>query len=181
MALTAADRREAGFAIDAHLRALPELARARRVAAYMALGDEAPLDGTIGEVLASGRVLLLPRIHGDHLEFAAVDDPSSLFRGPFGIPEPPSSAPASALDVSDVVLVPGVAFDASGGRLGRGRGFYDRVLREGAGAPLAIGVGFSFQIVARVPTQPHDRRVAGIVSERGFSWCGGRDPARDPG
>jgi 5-formyltetrahydrofolate cyclo-ligase len=157
-------RADAGRAVARFVRALPEYARAARIAAYAAIPDELPLDELLGHVIAAGRTLLLPRIEDGALVFAAarLDD---LRTGAFGIAEP--MGPSIALTPDDLVLVPGVAFDASGGRLGRGAGFYDRALSAYPAAPACFGVGFAFQLVARVPTEPHDRRVDGVVTELG--------------
>lgn len=160
-------RGAATVAITRHMLALPEYARAARVVAYVALGDEVSIAAIAAAVLAGGRGLLLPRVAGDHLEFAAVRDLTDLRIGRFGIAEPAPDLSCERLASTDFVLVPGIAFDANGGRLGRGAGFYDRSLPRGAGAPLAFGVGFACQLVDAVPMGPHDRCLDGVVTERG--------------
>jgi len=72
----------------------------------------------------------------------------------------------------EVALVPGVAFDLSGGRLGRGAGFYDRFLGRLADRAVRIGVGFGLQVVGRVPRETHDLGVDALVTEDGFMLCG---------
>jgi 5-formyltetrahydrofolate cyclo-ligase len=166
-ALPAEARERAAAAIAEHVRSLSEYARAPRVAAYAALPDEVPCDALVREVLASGRVLLLPRLAGEVLQFVAVSDLAALRAGRFGVAEPSATDRGEPLAADDLVLVPGVAFDARGGRLGRGSGFYDRSLPRGAGAPVVFGVAFACQLVEAVPMAPHDRRVDGVVTERG--------------
>jgi 5-formyltetrahydrofolate cyclo-ligase len=71
---------------------------------------------------------------------------------------------------NDVVLLPGVAFDRNGWRLGRGGGHYDRAFPPGAESPWLVGVGYSFQWLAEVPHDSRDRRVDAIVTEHGWVW-----------
>ena len=178
------DERVAGGEAVARIAcALPEFERAARVAAYVALNDEVPTRAVLEAVLASGRILLLPRLVAERLEFAAVEDLTSLRRGGFGVLEPLASSAALELAPDDLVLVPGVAFDRRGGRLGRGRGHYDRAFPPATAAPVLLGVAFSFQLVDAVPAGPFDRRVDGIVSEVGIVRVPTppRDPTRDSG
>jgi len=80
------------------------------------------------------------------------------------VPEPPAAAPAEALGPDTLVLVPGVAFDAEGGRLGRGGGAWDRALADSRGAVI-FGVGYEMQVVERVPREAHDRPMQALVTE----------------
>jgi 5-formyltetrahydrofolate cyclo-ligase len=160
-------RQRAGDAVARRVLAMPELAAARRVALYASLPDELPTDRLLRAVLASGRTLLLPRVEDRRLVFAAVGALTELRPGRLGILEPGPDRPSTPWEADDLVLVPGVAFDRRGGRLGRGGGFYDRALpvRDG---PLVIGLAFELQIVAQVPCAPHDRPVDGYVTEAGL-------------
>jgi 5-formyltetrahydrofolate cyclo-ligase len=127
--------------------------------------------------LDEAKPVLLPRIAATgSLEFAALGDPLALREGRMGILEPPCALPPQSLDPDDLVLVPGLAFDREGGRLGRGGGYYDRALAVGRGAelrPLLIGVGFSYQLVERVPMGELDVRLDGVVSELELFETGG--------
>src|SRR5690606_18813616 len=98
---------------------------------------------------------------------AIVADPGSLPAGRFGVRAPSPQARAVPLAEIDLILVPGLAFDTEGNRLGRGAGFYDRFLatREGA-APPACGVCFEAQLVDRIPTEPWDVPMNAVVTER---------------
>ncbi len=158
-----------------------ELDGARRVALYSALSDEVPTRALAAAVLASGRILLLPRLTAITPTFAVVDDLDALSAGRFGGCEPPRDAPVATPDARDLVLVPGLEFDTRGCRLGRGGGWYDRALPRGARAPLIFGVGFAFQIVPEVPVAAHDRLLDGMVSERGVLRFASRDRAIDSG
>lgn len=167
-ALSPADRRAAGEAIARIVVGLDAFARADRVAAYVALDDEVPSDAILDTVLASGRALLLPRVVGRDLEFAAVSGFDQLCRGRWGLREPAGACIAARLAPDDLVLVPGLAFDRSGRRLGRGGGHYDRVFALGDMPPFRVGLAFAFQVVASVPADERDRCVDGVVTELGF-------------
>jgi len=134
---------------------------------YSALPDEVPTEDLMRALLERGHAVLLPRAGRERrLEFARVVDPSLLVPGPFGALEPPLTVPAEALLAADLVLLPGVAFDGTGRRLGRGGGWYDRSLPCGLDA--LFGVAFYFQVVAAVPVTSLDRRVGGVFTERGL-------------
>jgi 5-formyltetrahydrofolate cyclo-ligase len=183
LSLSRDERIAAGDAVARIAGAVPEFERAARVAAYVALDDEVPTRAILDGVLASGRILLLPRLVATRLEFAVVEDLASLRRGGFGVLEPRASSVALELAPDDLVFVPGVAFDRRGGRLGRGGAHYDRAFPPATRAPVLLGVAFSFQLVDVVPMGPSDRCVDGIVSELGIVRVPTRprDPTRDPG
>jgi 5-formyltetrahydrofolate cyclo-ligase len=119
-------------------------------------------------VLAAGGTLLLPRIVRTpqrHLELHAVGDPArDLIAGPWGIREPdPQRCPRMTLADATCVLVPGVAFDATGARLGYGGGFYDRLLATAPTVPR-IAAAFDLQLVDAVPVDAHDLRVDRVIT-----------------
>jgi 5-formyltetrahydrofolate cyclo-ligase len=151
-----------------HLLALPAIAAARRVALFSAVGSE--LDaGPVARVLrARGVELAYPRVLAGVglLEFHLVAGDDQLAPGAFGIPEPAAGAPLAPVGSIDVFVVPGLAFDAGGGRVGWGRGYYDRTL---AAAPDRLRVGYCFdcQLVARVPRDRDDLPMHVIVTESG--------------
>ena len=160
--------RAAGKSVAERVLALPEVQAAERVALYAALPDELPTRPLFEALGTAGKVRLLPRVRGEELEFRRVDSWGALRRAGLGVLEPPPEAAALALTAGDVVLVPGVAFDAAGNRLGRGRGYYDRAFAESGGAPLRVGLAYALQRVERVPCDSRDRRVDAIVTERGL-------------
>lgn len=171
-------RAAAGAAIAASIFALPEFEAASRVVAYVARPDEAPLDAVLHRVLNGGRCLLVPRIEAERLAFVAVEDLTTLQPNAFGVCEPSHGRPSSVLERGDLILVPGLAFDRSGARLGRGGGHYDRSLPP----DLAVfGVAYSFQLVEVVPAAPFDRKTEGVVTELGVIRVGVRDHAGDAG
>jgi 5-formyltetrahydrofolate cyclo-ligase len=114
-------------------------------------------------------IVALPRIEGERLIFHRMGRPEELARGAFGAREPAADeATVMAIEDAGVVLVPGVAFDSAGGRLGRGGGFYDRFLATPGLRARRIAVCFACQVVDRVPVEPHDAEVDAIVTEDGW-------------
>ena len=148
---------------------------ARRVALYAALPDELSSRPCFEAVIASGRSALLPRVEAPgRLAFHLVECWGALEPGRYGVATPPADTSQIVPAEGDLVLVPGVAFDAGGWRLGRGGGFYDRAFPDRPGGPLLCGMGYEFQRVAAVPHGSHDRRMDAIVSEHGLIETTGR-------
>lgn len=147
----------------------PAVRAARSIALYASLPDELPTRPIYEALAAPGRCLLLPEVVGARtLQFREVTSWEALRPGRFGVRTPPRDAPAVAPASIDVALVPGVAFDTRGRRLGRGGGYYDATFPAGAAAPLLVGLAWSFQLVEAVPAGSRDRRVDAIVTERGW-------------
>jgi 5-formyltetrahydrofolate cyclo-ligase len=132
---------------------------------YAPLADEPDLWRLLEDSLATGKTVALPRFQPEQGTYVAclitrVD--SDLQTGKFGIREPRESCPIIPLNRLDLVLVPGVGFDLNGHRLGRGKGYYDRLLANTAGS--TCGVAFDQQIVSQVPSEPHDVRLSCILT-----------------
>lgn len=140
---------------------LPEIANAKTVMGFASFGTEIPTDPLIEALLASGRGVLMPFVDGDRMRAARIERVADLAPGYRGIREP-SPVPVEA--EADAILVPGVAFDAAGRRLGYGGGFYDAFLAAARGT--RIGLCFDVQIVEQVPVTGQDRPVAVIVTEK---------------
>jgi 5-formyltetrahydrofolate cyclo-ligase len=146
---------------------LREFGEAACVALFASLPDEVSTRPLFDASRRAGKRCLLPRATaGGRLEFVEVERWEDLRPGRYGVPEPTARAVASLSD-AQVVVVPGLAFDASGGRLGRGGGHYDRAL---AGLDrtrcLVIGLGLSRQWVDEVPSGALDQKVDVVVTER---------------
>lgn len=135
--------------------------RAQCVACYHALPGEVQTEGFIGRWYRTKRILL-PRVVGDDLLLYPYEGPESVRRGAYGIWEPIAVGDSIPLEAVDLVIVPGVAFDRSGNRLGRGRGFYDRLLS--ASHLVKIGVCFAFQLRDRIPTEAFDEKMDEVIS-----------------
>lgn len=172
-ALTPTQRLEASTAITARLRRLPELRTARVVLVYAAMPEEVDVEEAARDLRARGVVTLYPRVQGEDLALVPVTDITSLVAGHRRILEPqgPPADPA----IVDAALVPGVAFDLRGGRLGQGGGHYDRLLATLPETCLRVGVCFSGQLVPRVPRAEHDEPVDLVLTERARHHTGARD------
>jgi 5-formyltetrahydrofolate cyclo-ligase len=162
---TPAQREAAATAVSGRIAALPELARARTILGFASFGAELPTDPVMGWVLTSGRRLLVPFVDGPNLRAAEVASLEELAPGYRGIREP---VERTAVDPAEAaaVLVPGVAFDETGRRLGYGGGFYDAFLAGIAANVPRIGLCFDLQVVEKVPAGPDDQHVDLIVTER---------------
>jgi 5-formyltetrahydrofolate cyclo-ligase len=138
------------------------------IAAYLSVGNEPPTRELVDALTAAGVRVLLPIIDADGLDWAAYSGPDDLARGPLGIVEPTGPRlGVTALTSATVVVVPALAVDRQGNRLGRGRGFYDRAL-VGVTAPV-VAVLYDEELFDAVPSEPHDRRVDEVLQPRGFT------------
>ena len=141
----------------------PEFRQARVVLLYWSMADEVQTHAFV-ERWHKHKTLLLPCVDGDNLRLRQYTGPDCLVPGQqFGIGEP-TGPEFTALDTIDLIIVPGVAFDRQGNRMGRGRGFYDRLLRSTPSA-LKIGLAFGFQLMDEIPVEPHDIRMNLVISD----------------
>ena len=172
-AVSPAEAARAASRIAERLRSEPTVRSARRVALYAALPDEVPSRPLFDALIALGKPCLFPRAQEAHaLGFARVADWNELRPGRYGVLEPPAQAAVIRPEAGDLVLVPGVAFDRAGVRLGRGLGFYDRAFPASApSAPLLIGVAYQIQLVDALPRVETDRRVDAVITELGLHWA----------
>lgn len=110
--------------------------------------------------------LLLPLVSGNDLRMLRYDGPESLEPGAFGILEPKANGWEVQPQQIDLIIVPGVAFDYHHNRMGRGKGFYDRLLSATKGKK--IGICYGFQLIPEVPTEPFDIQMDYIITEEGM-------------
>jgi 5-formyltetrahydrofolate cyclo-ligase len=156
--------------IVATLRELPELREAGTVLLYAADPDETDLSPLL-DVPPPGWSVLLPRVEDDGLVIVPYAPGDGLVAGTLGVREPtgaalaPSSVAGPGACTVDVVIVPGVAFDPEGGRLGRGRGMYDRLL---AGMPDAVRIGVCDErfVIDDLPLEQHDIRMDLVITDK---------------
>ncbi|MEU2118945.1 5-formyltetrahydrofolate cyclo-ligase [Streptomyces sp. NPDC016459] len=153
---------------------LAELAEASTVAAYVSVGREPGTRALLDALHARGVRVLLPVLLPDNdLDWAAYEGPEGLAKAGRGLLEPvgPRLGP-DAVCAADAVLLPGLAVDGRGMRLGRGGGSYDRVLarltRAGADPALVVLL-YADEVVARVPEEPHDHPVHAVVTPQGVT------------
>jgi 5-formyltetrahydrofolate cyclo-ligase len=138
---------------------------AKSILFYAPLPDELDIWPLLGDALAERKMVVLPKFNSRENHYVGceiADLENDLSPGEFGIREPASHCPQISLNRLDFALVPGVGFDLMGRRLGRGKGFYDRLLTEFSGKKC--GICFDIQLVEEVPTEPHDVRLNYILT-----------------
>ncbi|MBP5546940.1 MAG: 5-formyltetrahydrofolate cyclo-ligase [Bacteroidales bacterium] len=151
-------------AIMRQVEALPEFREARVVLLYWSMADEVQTHNFV-ERWYRDKVLLLPCVDGDDLLLRRYTGPECLVAGEqFGIGEPTGPV-YTDLESIELIIVPGVAFDRKGNRMGRGRGFYDRLLKTTPKA-LKIGVAYDFQMLDSIPVEPFDVKMDRIITEQ---------------
>ena len=151
------------LALQSRLLALPEFMRAQVVALYAPIHHEVETSAVALEALAVGKTLLYPAVEGSDMQFRQVQGLDELTPGRYGIPEPCGTAwePQRA----DLIVVPGVAFDLSGRRIGYGKGYYDRSLHRLEGTGRLVGFCYDFQLFEEIVGEPHDVTMDIIVTE----------------
>ena len=170
--LTAARREEAAGRCAQLARALPALRRARCIAAYLAHRGELSCEPIIEWALGRGKTVLLPVVTGRHMRFAPYRPGDTLVSNRWGILEP-DRRPGRWVSARrpGVVLLPLVAFDGAGNRLGQGGGYYDRAFAFRNAArhwrrPLLVGLAYSFQRIDKLDAKPTDVPLDAVVTER---------------
>lgn len=152
----------ASEAIQRRLLAQDWWAAAFQVGIYRSTTKEPSTEALLADLLARGAQVAVPLRRGGEYGWGWVDAHTRWERGPHGIWEP-TEAVASLPDELRVIVVPGVAFDAQGGRLGHGQGHFDRLLAQ-SGAVL-VGLCFENRLVEAVPMEPHDVRMDVVATE----------------
>lgn len=154
--------------------------RARCVAAYAAFGSEVATGAIVARVLEDGKQLAMARVEGDTLILHRVLDPArDLVSGTWDIPEPAPSLPTVDPGAVELFLLPGLVFDLDGGRLGYGRGFFDRVLAAVAGVKVALA--FDGQLVEAVPVEARDVAMDKVVTPTRVIRCRSDGPESSGG
>ncbi|MBI3859771.1 MAG: 5-formyltetrahydrofolate cyclo-ligase [Thaumarchaeota archaeon] len=155
-------------AVEVNVTSLLEFSDASTIAAYVAKPDEVQTAGILMEAISRGKRVIVPRADPSSrkMTFHQVDSLGDLRRGTFGVLEPPPQADAVPLSESQLVLVPVVAWDEGGQRLGYGKGYFDRELKS-RGMAVSTGLAFESQRRGRLPSSPYDVRLDMLVTERG--------------
>jgi 5-formyltetrahydrofolate cyclo-ligase len=164
-AMPSAERNESGRLIRDHILQMPEVAAAGIIAAYYSVGTEPDTRSLVFALWKRGSYVVLPVLLADgDLDWASYEGPDSLAPGPRGLLHP--TEPARGVGTvarAEVVLVPALAADSSGNRLGRGGGSYDRVLaRVGPQVPV-IALLYDGELLPSVPVMPHDQPVRAVA------------------
>lgn len=137
--------------------------RAKRVMFYISFGGEVNTAEMIKCARKLGKLVVVPLAKkGGSLRPVIFEPGAKLVRGPYGVKEPVVRTPVKTGDI-DLVIVPGLAFDKKGNRLGRGKGCYDRFLKGSPSTTVSVGLAFDFQILPFIPTAKHDMRVDRLI------------------
>ncbi len=162
--------------ILARAAALPQYKQAVWVMFYVDHAAEVRTRPLISQALSEGKQVVVPYCHGNNLDTFLLADLSELQPGMLGILEPAEElrhlaerrVPPESLQV---IFVPGVAFDRRGGRIGHGKGYYDRFLAGLPSRVLRLGLAFQCQVVAAVPMLPWDAPVDAVITEEAIYWA----------
>lgn len=168
--LAARERRAAGEALARRVLEWPLLGSFERVALFASTGAEIATEALDRRLRQYGLAVLYPRCVADRQLAFALCRREELAIGRYGLLEPDAGHETVVPGRADLVCVPGLAFDRAGRRLGRGGGYYDRclaTLRAGPRPPVFAGLAHRWQLVERVPCEPHDEPVDWVLCEDG--------------
>lgn len=157
----------ASLTAQQNLLSLEEYKQAECIALYAPTRNETDTALILDLAFKAGKRVLYPAVCGEHMVFRLVEGLHSLRRGTFGILEPCDVGPDHQADEADLIVVPGVAFDLGGHRIGYGKGFYDRFLQHPDLSACLVGLCHDFQLIDRtIPGEQHDIPMDIIVSDR---------------
>lgn len=161
--------------IQEKLLSLPQFERSTSILTYIGVKSEVATGLIVQEALRSGKRLATPFVSGDQLHAAYILSPLELEPSRFGLLDPVESVredPARACTISEVQLfvVPGVAFDRRGGRLGHGKGYYDKMLTKAGVGAAFIALAYEIQMTPEVPMTARDVPVDATITERDIYW-----------
>lgn len=176
--LTPSDALEMSWAAQGNVMSMKSWATAREVLLYMHARGEVMTDTLVGDALARSIRVLLPRCRPGQpgmLDMCCIPHLGEVQPGAYDILEPsPDTCPALKACAPNMAVLPGVAFDRRGYRLGHGAGYYDRFLAGHGAADLSetllVGLCYSFQLVDKLPRENWDKPVTVIVTEEDILW-----------
>lgn len=156
----------ASHAAQLNLLALDEFARAGSVALYAPAHNETDTGLILAAAIGAGKRVLYPAVCGHHMVLRRVQRHEDLHKGAFGLLEPAPGGADHQADAADLIVVPGVAFDLTGHRLGYGKGFYDRFLHHPGRTARLVGLCHDFQLTdGALPTDHHDIPMEIVVTD----------------
>jgi len=174
-ALTLKSRKELSDIICNNLLNLEEFQRAKVIHFFLTTKSEVMTEGAIRKAMSMGKEIVVPVMNRKERRIclSRIEDyDRDLILMPHGILEPrPEFNRSISLSHVELMVLPGVAFDLQGHRLGYGAGYYDRLLEDARSRPLLIGLAFEIQIVEEIPFTDHDVRMDKIVTEKRVIEC----------
>ncbi len=159
--LSEVEKRDAAKQVFSKLETIDEFISSQNILIYHSLPDELPTIEFIKKWYKRKNIFL-PRVNGENLEILAFDD--NLLTGAFNIKEPVGD---NIIDINtiDLIIVPAIAFDRKGNRIGRGKGYYDRLLKSAKGI-MKIVIGYDFQLIDDIESESHDIPVDVIITNK---------------
>jgi 5-formyltetrahydrofolate cyclo-ligase len=169
--LGAVRRETAAQRISQYAQTLPQWSSAQHIALYCNIGSEVATEDLAQACRTQGKSLYLPVLEDNgQLLFAEWTDTEPLPENHLGIGEPPSSARRCPVSDLDIIFLPLLGWDRSGGRLGMGGGYYDRTLEDISG-PLLVGLAYSVQELKEIPRESWDITLDSVLTEAGIQMC----------
>lgn len=160
-ALTREEKNDAAAKCLSKLKELPQFMNSDWIYAYIACRNELETADIIRWCLSHGKHIAVPKVHGEIMHFYEIHSLADCVPGAFGILEP-AGEEKDRITESGFMLVPGLAFDKNGNRLGYGGGFYDKYLASHEEI-ITAALGYDFQIIEKVPAESHDRRMDYLI------------------
>ncbi len=157
--------RAASMAAQQRLLTLEPFRQAAVIALYAPIQQEIDTAELFDAAVAAGKQVLYPQVRNGQLQFRQVTELRQLAGGAYGIPEPGLSDRDMPLEQADLIVVPGVAFDLQGHRIGFGKGYYDRCLNRLSGCAALVGLCHDFQLLDCIPSEAHDISMQYVVTE----------------
>lgn len=164
-ALSEDDCSEKSLLIQRNLLSTEQYAYSKVIALYSSIHNEVDTGLVISDALSSGKTVLLPSISSGEMFFRELSDMKKLRKGQYGIMEPGEYGMVFDPGLADMLILPGVAFDLNGHRIGYGKGYYDRTLHNLEGSGKLVAICYDFQLVDEIAGEPHDIRVDMIITE----------------
>jgi len=172
-ALTHDEWRDSSLQAQRNLLNLQEYLAASCIALYAPIQNETDTAEIFAAAILAGKRVLCPAFCGQEIVLRQVKEPFSFKMGKFGIPEPPLESSEYLADEPGLIVVPGVAFDPSGHRIGFGKGYYDRFLNNPMRSAKLTGLCHDFQVTAEaIPAEEHDIRMDTVVTDKRVIRCG---------
>ncbi|MFH0875292.1 MAG: 5-formyltetrahydrofolate cyclo-ligase [archaeon] len=150
------------------LASMEEYKNAKSIFFYISFNSEVDTHALINEAILDGKQVLVPKINNDNIDIYEIDTFDNLKKNKFGILEP-AIAQKHEASVIDLCIVPGIAFDKKGNRLGFGKGYYDKILKKINSKKIALA--YDFQIIENVPKEEYDISMDILVTESGIIKC----------
>lgn len=168
--LTKAEKDKFDEEIYEKLLSLPSYIGAKNIFVFVSFGDEVDTHAIINKALADKKQVSVPKVisKAQGMLAISIDSLEELAPGVMGILEPKTINVSKQAKRFDLVILPGLAFDKSGGRLGYGGGFYDKFLQNLNKDCKLIGLGYDFQIIEKVPMENWDIKIQGVITESNF-------------